>query len=110
MARRAVEAFASMLGIVAFLQVGSARGDAIDCHWCHEDGRRLSIQGPSIATPGGRQLEGEYSRHAFSYAAPAGEAQAGQTIALQLRSETLVEMRPGAAPMETWRRCTATTS
>ncbi len=110
MTARMVAAFSSTLGIFAFLQASSAQADAIDGHWCHEDGRRLSIQGRSIATPGGRQMEGEYSRHAFSYAAPAGEAQAGQIIAMQLRSETLVEMQPGAAPSEMWRRCTATTS
>ena len=35
------------------LSGGTALADAIDGDWCHGDGRRLSINGPDIVTPGG---------------------------------------------------------
>jgi len=49
---------------------GAALADAIDGDWCHGDGRRLSINGPDITTPGGTHLKGDYDRHHFSYVVP----------------------------------------
>jgi hypothetical protein len=89
-----------------------ALADVIDGHWCYGDGRSFSIAGPSITTPGGVQMQGDYTRHTFSYRIPPGEAGAGQFVWMLLRSETVLDLRVGsdAAQPEVWRRCTATTS
>jgi hypothetical protein len=91
---------------------GPALADAIDGNWCHTDGRRFSIRGPEIVTPGGKLMEGNYSRHWFSYTAPAPEPGAGQTIFMTLADENTVHLRLGdqtSAP-ETWVRCSPSIS
>jgi hypothetical protein len=91
-----------------------AFADAIDGNWCHNDGRRFSIRGPEIVTPGGKQMEGNYSRHAFSYQAPANERGGGQAINMTLANENTVYLRYGesaaAAAQETWLRCSPSIS
>jgi cellulase/cellobiase CelA1 len=85
---------------------GIAHADAIDGNWCADDGRVMTIEGSSIATPGGQQTTGDYSRHAFAYVVPAGEADAGTEIAMVLLNEQTVAVKAGpAAPEEIWRRC-----
>jgi hypothetical protein len=96
------------LGLLA----GPALADAIDGNWCHTDGRRFIIHGPEIVTPGGTRMEGNYSRHWFTYTAPAPEPGAGQTIFMALADENTVYLRRGeqtAAP-ETWVRCSPSVS
>lgn len=90
----------------------SARADAIDGDWCHPDGRRFTIHGPQIVTPGGAQLEGDYSRHYFSYVVPGVERPAGQTVFMTLLNENTVHLRAGAADAapEEWRRCSPSIS
>lgn len=99
---------------LAFALLGSsAFADAIDGDWCHKDGRRLSIRGPQIVTPGGKQMEGDYSRHWFNYVVPAPEPGTGQMVYLQLLDENTVQFRLGSsdsATPETWIRCSPTTS
>ena len=96
-----------LLACVAILIATPALADAIDGHWCSPDGRHLLIKGRAITTPGGTQLEGNYSRHAFSYVAPASDADAGATIRMQLAGETRVYVRIDGAGGEPqlWRRC-----
>ena len=92
---------------------GPAFADAIDGNWCHNDGRRLSIRGPEIVTPGGKHMEGSYSRHGFSYLAPEPEPSAGQTIVMTLANENTVYLRYGeaaAGAQETWLRCSPSIS
>ena len=92
---------------------GPAFADAIDGNWCHKDGRHFSIRGPEIVTPGGKQMEGNYSRHFFSYVAPAPEPGAGQTINMTLANENTVFLRLGeasAATPEVWVRCSPSIS
>ena len=94
------------------LLAGPALADAIDGNWCHSDGRRFSIRGPEIVTPGGKRMEGNYSRHWFSYTAPAPEPGAGKTIFMTLADENTVHLRlgePTSAP-ETWVRCSPSIS
>ena len=94
------------------LVASPALADAIDGNWCHSDGRRFSIRGPEIVTPGGKHMEGNYSRHWFSYTAPAPEPGAGQTIFMALADENTVHLRLGeqtSAP-ETWVRCSPSVS
>jgi hypothetical protein len=93
--------------IALALQTGIARADAIDGEWCSTDGMRMSISGEKITTPGGSNIQGNYSRHAFDYVVPAGESGSGETVDIILRSEYLAMSRQGAAdgPMREWRRC-----
>jgi hypothetical protein len=94
------------VGAAVFGFAGQARADAIDGDWCRTDGKRMSIRGPAIVTPGGQQTTGDYSRHSFSYVIPAGEAGAGATVSIQLLSEYLAHAREAAdAPVQEWRRC-----
>jgi hypothetical protein len=94
------------------LIAGSALADAIDGDWCHtKDGRRFSIRGPEIVTPGGKKMQGDYSRHFFSYAVPAPEPGAGQTVFMTLVDENTVNLRLGSAGVtEVWLRCSPSTS
>jgi endonuclease YncB( thermonuclease family) len=88
-----------------------AFADAIDGNWCHNDGRRFSIRGAEIVTPAGKHMEGNYSRHWFSYTAPAPEPGAGQTIEMTLANENTVYLRlGGAGTPETWVRCSPSVS
>ncbi len=89
-----------------------AFADAIDGDWCHKDGRRFSIRGPALVTPGGKHMQGDYGRHEFSYVVPAPEPGSGQTVFMALLNENTVEMRLGAqsAKPETWIRCSPSVS
>jgi hypothetical protein len=104
--------FFAALGLVLFAV--PALADAIDGDWCHQaSGRRFSIRGPQIVTPGGTNMAGDYSRHWFSYVVPAPEPGAGKTVFMQLLDENTVHLRLGdeaAANPETWIRCSPTTS
>jgi len=95
------------------LQAGPALADRIDGNWCFPDGRHLTIEGPSIITPGGTRMQGLYNRHGFEYTVPAGEADAGAEVAMiQLNQYTIqvTTTPPGAtARSETWKRCDLTT-
>ena len=83
-----------------------AHADAIDGDWCRADGKRMSIHGPAIVTPGGGKTQGDYSRHAFAYVIPPGEAGAGNNVAITLLGEYLAHAREGAAgAVQEWRRC-----
>src|SRR4051794_29859855 len=88
----------------------AALADAIDGG--SADGQHMTIHGDDITTPGGRQIKGNYDRHAFDYVVPAGEAGSGETVNILLRSEYLAVSRQGAAnaPVKEWRRCTNRTS
>jgi hypothetical protein len=97
----------SLPTIALLFFVEPAFADAIDGNWCHTDGRRFSIRGPEIVTPGGKTMDGNYSRHWFTYVVPAPEPGVGQTIFMTLLDENTVHLRLGeasAAP-ETWVRC-----
>ena len=86
--------------------VHPALADAIDGDWCRSDGKRMTIHGPAIVTPGGQQTNGDYTRHSFSYVIPTGEAGAGATVSIQLLGEYLAHARQGAdASVQEWRRC-----
>ena len=93
------------------LSATAARADVIDGDWCL-GAKTMSIHGPEIVTPGGHRTQGDYTRHSFSYTIPAGEPDAGQVVAMILRSEYLLHARQGGpdAPLQEWRRCAARTS
>lgn len=86
--------------------VSPARADAIDGDWCADDGRHLAIKGPAITTPGGARIEGNYTRHSFTYVVPEGEAGAGQPVAMIQLNETTIELKADPeGQTETWLRC-----
>jgi len=86
-----------------------AFADVIDGIWCYSDGRHLAIDGPSIITPGGNKITGDYTRHSFIYTVPANEPNAGAPITMLLVNETTVNLWVGAAQQagvaQVWRRC-----
>ena len=107
--RLAGVAFGAALCIVA---ARPAFADVIDGHWCFPDGRRISIQGPVIVTPGGSRTQGDYARHFFTYVAPQADPDAGQTVSMILVNEETVHLRigtaassPSAGPVQVWHRC-----
>jgi len=94
-----------------------ACADAIDGHWCFPDGRRMSIQGPSIVTPQGTPTQGDYARHFFTYVVPRTDQGAGNTISMALVNEDTVHLRIGTipggtsnGPVQVWHRCGPPTS
>jgi len=100
--------FAGFLAVAATglaLFATPALADAIDGDWCAADGRTFSIRGPAITTPGGNETQGNYSRHAFNYVVPDGEASAGEEIAMLLLNENEVKVQEGAAEAKIWVRC-----
>ena len=101
-----------LLLCATLLSAASARADAIDGNWCQPDGRHMEIRGPSIVTVGGNGIQGNYTRHAFSYVIPAAEPGAGQTVQMVLLNEDTVQLmwpdaavRPPRNAQEIWRRC-----
>ena len=119
MGQKANPKFATLALLLALVLLQSlwarhARADAIDGHWCHADGRLLSIAGPRIVTPLGSEVSGDYRRHFFTYHVPAAEPAAGTVIFMTQLSEETIQVRRGAdlaiaeaATPETWRRCSA---
>jgi hypothetical protein len=93
--------------VLALTFAAPALADAIDGEWCAPVGqRRLSIDGPRLVTPAGARIEGNYTRHGFTYKAPAGEVEAGLDIEMRLMGEHAMLFRPqGSANAQTWTRC-----
>ncbi len=103
--------FALVAGLGLCLLPHAAYADVIDGDWCSDDGRHMTIDGPRIVIPGGRRLQGTYTRHSFDYTVPAGEADAGQDVAMRLLNETTLQVRTGASERSAiWHRCTGTVS
>jgi len=100
------------LAILLGLFSTPALADRIDGNWCSKDGHQLSIMSSAIITPGGANLRGQYTRHEFSYVAPAGEPDAGTQIYLRLLGETAMNfyrLKDGAlGEPELWQRCEVT--
>jgi hypothetical protein len=111
MSVRRVIAVPLLAGLCSLTTISAARADVIDGAWCLPTGKRLTIRGPEIVTPAGTRTEGDYSRHFFSYTAPAGDPDAGATIQMRLLNEETMQSRtaPGA-PVETWHRCSPAVS
>lgn len=91
------------------LSSSPAWADRIDGNWCHRDGRDMSIDGPTIVTPGGTEMTGQYDRHGFEYVVPEGEAGAGVEVVMRQLNETTIEVMTvtggSSSPWEVWRRC-----
>lgn len=116
---RKIATFALLLALVLLqpLWARHARADAIDGHWCHADGRLISIAGPRAITPRGSEIGGDYRRHTFTYLVPAAEPAAGSVVFMAQLNEEKIHVRRGAdlaaaeaAAPETWLRCSAKVS
>ena len=97
----------SIAVLTALLFTPSLAGaDQIDGDWCTKEGRRLNIDGPTIRTPGGTVMTGEYDRHNFAYVVPKGEPGAGVKITMEQLDDDIMHMRQGdgSKPKE-WNRC-----
>ncbi len=91
--------------LIQALASQAVRADAIDGRWCSSNGKRMSINGPAIITPGGTRMQGNYERHAFSYKVPAGEPQAGATSAMGLIDDDTMQVQTGGGAAKIWNRC-----
>jgi hypothetical protein len=102
--------------VAATVAAAPAWADKIDGTWCQPSGKHMAINGPDIVTPMGTRTKGAYDRHAFSYAVPAKEPDAGSTINMILIDEDTVLSRANASPgfgpgeADVWHRCTLPTS
>jgi hypothetical protein len=102
--------FSARLGWVTGLVIACAApafADRIDGDWC-DGARSFTINGPSIRTPGGNNIQGDYGRHDFRYTVPAGEGGAGATVDMRLLNEENVTVRYGNEEPRVWRRCKVT--
>jgi hypothetical protein len=108
MARANWASWGFVLAAASLLPATPAMADAIDGDWCHGPAS-LRIDGPDVHTPGGKDIKGDYDRHAFHYIVPAGEKDEGSEILIQLMSDdemVLIRRISGAdSPAETWQRC-----
>jgi hypothetical protein len=96
-----------LVATAMLLQTGVGHADAIDGDWCSAGGMRMSIRAEKITIPSGKQIQGNYSRHAFDYVVPPGEDGSGDVVNIILRGEYLALSRQGAAdgPLREWHRC-----
>ncbi|WP_293865424.1 hypothetical protein [uncultured Alsobacter sp.] len=87
----------------------AARADSIDGNWCNStNNKQMQIVGTMIVTPGGKKLQGSYSRHTFAYTIPDTETPAGAPASLQLVNENRISATFGSTPAEMWHRCEQT--
>lgn len=101
--RRTLVFLVGFTGLAAMASPSHA--DAIDGQWCLASSH-FAIEGPTILTPGGNRITGNYTRHGFTYVVPANEPGAGSEIVMALVNEETVQLtRTGASAPETWRRC-----
>jgi hypothetical protein len=99
----------SRLALAVVLLLGLIRpaaADAIDGHWCDAGKQHLEINGPSIVTPSGGRLTGDYNRHGFKYMEPGGE----KPVVMVLLNEVTMHLKAGDGEEQTWHRCAAPTS
>jgi hypothetical protein len=94
-----------LMAAIAACLAAPALADSIDGNWCHDQGKRMTIAGPTIVTPAGTRTQGDYGRHDFSYVVPAGEPGAGTRIDMRLMGELHVQVKEGTAAPVVWNRC-----
>lgn len=93
------------------LPAAPALADRIDGNWCYNE-RHMSIDGPTIITPGGTRMTGLYDRHGFRYTVPDGEPDAGARVDMVQFDEYTIQVTTtgdGGGRTEIWNRCDLTT-
>ena len=101
---------AVLLAALVLLPPSPARADRIDGNWCYRD-RYMSIDGPTIVTPGGTRMTGRYDRHGFQYTAPSGEPDAGARVDMIQFDDLTIQVDAtgdGTSRTEIWNRCDLT--
>lgn len=94
------------VALVLSMYGSAALADAIDGDWCSTvTQQHVRIAGPKVTTPAGRQMTGDYSRHAFRYVVPEGEEGAGGDFSMQLLNEEQARVSIAGSPPELWHRC-----
>ncbi len=95
-----------MVIVLTVVAAAPASADQIDGNWCHGL-LHLSIDGPSIVTPGGIKMTGVYDRHGFQYVVPDGEPDAGATITMVQRHDALMQLTSSLTPdtVQDWSPC-----
>jgi hypothetical protein len=91
-------------GVALVMGISPVHADAIDGQWCLGT-RYFEINGPSIRTPGGNEISGNYDRHGYTYIVPANEEGAGTEVVMVLLNESTVRVTRGRSAPETWKRC-----
>ena len=106
---------AAVLAIaILALSAQPALADKIDGNWCSAKGKSISVDGPTIVTPGGKSIIGYYDRHNIDFTIPEGEDGAGGKFsANQLNHEEIsvsITSRSGAkvGDPEIWTVCKPT--
>ena len=102
--KNSVRRAALAASLMTMASISTALADAIDGDWCLGS-KTLNILGPHIRTPGGTEMQGDYTRHTFNYTVPATEPEAGIAVAMRLQGQDFMAMTKGATAPETWRRC-----
>lgn len=82
-----------------------AMADALDGDWCNDVDGKLTIDGSTITTPGGQQVEGKYGRHRFEYTAPAGDWNGSKSIVIRQFSEQSMELTVEGGSGRRWQPC-----
>lgn len=82
-----------------------AAADEIGGDWCSVQGAHLRIEGSRVQSFGGTWTEGNYSRHAYDFVVPEGEADAGLIVKMRLLSEQDVLVAVEGRDTEQWSRC-----
>jgi hypothetical protein len=106
-----MRAFLALLALAMILLSADARADEIDGDWCTQDGRQhMTIRGSTIVTPEGKQTQGDYNRHSFSYQPPAPSPDADKRVFMRLLNQETMRSRVGQEPNgcdseRVWRRC-----
>jgi hypothetical protein len=100
------------LSLPFILLAFAAHADAIDGDWCNDDGSHVRIDGPKIELNSSKIVEGNYTRHEFTYIVPEGEWEAGVEVRFRQSSEELMRRmrKPDVMPehSDLWRRCQRT--
>lgn len=97
----------AILAIALATLAAPASADPLDGRWCMSGGRRMSISGHLVMTPGGARIRGEYDRGSLVYALPGREPGFALLVSLTPLDEERLSRatnRPGARP-EIWHRC-----
>ena len=94
------------IGMVQFAPPASAH--VIDGQWC-KSGESMKIKGPTIVTPGGNKIKGNYTHHSFEYIVPEGEPGAGtKVVANMLDGEEIMVTSKTTPKPQKWTRCQIT--
>ncbi|MGI9387039.1 MAG: hypothetical protein ACR2OX_06380 [Methyloligellaceae bacterium] len=102
---------AALVVILLIAFAPSALADIIDGTWCSPLGKTISIDGPSVVTPGGNTVVARYDRHHIDYVIPAGEPNAGDRLAAdqlneeQIRVSVVSDAKSSTVAPEIWTPC-----